>query len=39
LEGNGWDFNAAFADPAVQELMNAPEINAAGGNLDAYCGM
>lgn len=38
MEGNGWDFSAAYADPAVQELMNAPEIGAAGGNLDAYCG-
>lgn len=39
MESNGWDFSAAYADPAVQTLMTAPEIDTAGANIDAYCGV
>jgi len=39
LENNGWDMTAAYANPAVQEAMTGDELAAAGGNLDAYCGL
>ncbi|MGB8859503.1 MAG: hypothetical protein WCC60_09615 [Ilumatobacteraceae bacterium] len=39
LRKNGWDMNAAFDDPAIQTAMSASEIDAAGANLDAYCGI
>ena len=38
LESNGWDMNAAFENPAIQETMAGPDIEEAGQNLDAYCG-
>ncbi len=38
LENNEWDMNAAFTNPTVKEAMTGADLNAAGGNLDAYCG-
>ena len=38
LEANGWDMNAAFENPAIQETMGGTGMAEAGENLDAYCG-
>ncbi len=39
LESNGWDFSAAYAVPAVQTLLTAPEIGTAFANIETYCGV
>ena len=39
LESNGWDFSAAYAVPAVQTLLTAPELGAAFAKIETYCGV
>ena len=39
LESNGWDFSAAYAVPAVQTLLTAPEIGTAFAKIETYCGV
>jgi len=39
LKSNGWDMNASFANPKVQEVMTGDDLSTAGSKLDAYCGI